>query len=165
MLAHEKIRKSLASKSIGRGKSSTRIVKKPASPPKTSADIDLDNRFAAQYGRMLKKMDDRMELLSSSLLNQIRSIFDNPQSYNLYSEDEQASGLAQAQGSGNKSLPKSKLAQPINSYSDDPQRSRGNPVTKRCQSPISHMTKSASVRSRERPVCEGGTGAWLLGLA
>ena len=31
----------------------------------------------------------------------------------------QASGLAQAQGSDNKSLPKSKLAQPINSYSED----------------------------------------------
>ena len=31
----------------------------------------------------------------------------------------QASGLAQAQGSVNKSFPKSKLAQPINSYSKD----------------------------------------------
>ena len=30
----------------------------------------------------------------------------------------QASGLALAQGSDNKSLPKSKLAQPINSYSE-----------------------------------------------
>ena len=73
-LAHEKIRKSLASNSKGRGKSSTKVVKEPASPPKTSADVDLDNRFAAQYDRMLK-MDDRMELLSSSLLNQIRSFF------------------------------------------------------------------------------------------
>ena len=118
MLAHEKIRKSLVSKSIGRGKSSTRVVKKPASPPKTSADVDLDNRFAVQYGRMLKKMDDRMQLPSSSLLNQIRSIFDNPRSNNLYPEEAQVSGLAQAQGSGNKSLLKSKPAQPIN-YSDD----------------------------------------------
>ena len=60
MLVHEKIHKLLASKSIGRDKSSTKVVKKPASPPKTSADVDLDNRFAAQYGMMLKKMDDRM---------------------------------------------------------------------------------------------------------
>ena len=64
MLAHEKIRKSLASKSKGRGKSSTKVVKKPAPPPKTGADVDLDNRFAAQYDRMLKDMDDRMGLLS-----------------------------------------------------------------------------------------------------
>ena len=35
-------------------------------------------------------MHDRMELLSSSLLNQIRSSFDNPQSNNLYSEDASA---------------------------------------------------------------------------
>ena len=75
--------------SKGRGKSSTKVVKKPASPPKTSADVDLDNRFAAQY-RMLKKLHDRMELLSSSLLYQIRSSFDNPQSNNLYSEDASA---------------------------------------------------------------------------
>ena len=77
----------------------------------------------------------------------------------------QASGLAQVQGSNNKSLPKSKLAQPVHSYSEDASASRGNPVTKRCQSPLSHMTKSASVRSRERLVCEGGTGARLSGLA
>ena len=76
--------------SKGRGKSSTKVVKKPASPPKTSADVDLDNRFAAQYDRMLKKMHDRMELLSSSLLYQIKSSFDNPQSNNLYSEDASA---------------------------------------------------------------------------
>ena len=41
MLVHEKIHKSLASKSIGRVKSSTKVVKKPASPPKTSADVDF----------------------------------------------------------------------------------------------------------------------------
>ena len=76
--------------SKGRGKSSTKVVKKPASPPKTSADVDLDNRFAAQYDRMLKKMHDRMEILSSALLYQIRSSFDNPQSNNLYSEDASA---------------------------------------------------------------------------
>ena len=42
MLVHEKIYKSLASISIGRDKSSTKVVKKPASPLKTSADVDLD---------------------------------------------------------------------------------------------------------------------------
>ena len=36
---------------------------------------------------MLKDMDDRMELLSSLLLGQIRSIFDNVQPNNSYSED------------------------------------------------------------------------------
>ena len=69
MLVHGKISKSLASKSKGRGKSSTKVSKKPASPPSTSASVDLDNRFEAQYDRMLKEMADRMELLSSSLLN------------------------------------------------------------------------------------------------
>ena len=42
MLVHEKILKSLTSTSIGRVNSSTKVVKKPASPPKTSADVDLD---------------------------------------------------------------------------------------------------------------------------
>ena len=41
MVVREKIHKSLASKSIGRDISSTKVVKKPASP-KTSADVDLD---------------------------------------------------------------------------------------------------------------------------
>ena len=107
---------------------------------------------------MLKKMDNRMELLSSSLLYQIRSFFDNPQFNNFFQRTlqrfpgqsgvqtvpeppqphdksvsvrsrerlvceggtgAQASGLANEQGSDNKSLPKSKLAQPINSYSED----------------------------------------------
>ena len=38
MLSHEKIRKSLASKSKGRGKSSSKSIKRPASPPSTSAN-------------------------------------------------------------------------------------------------------------------------------
>ena len=46
--------------------------------------------FAAQYDRMLKNMDDRMELLSSSLLGQIRSMFDNVQPNISYSEDDSA---------------------------------------------------------------------------
>ena len=133
MLAHEKIRKSLASKSKGRGKSSVKGVKKPASPPKTSADVDLNNRFAAQYDRMLKDMDDRMELLSSSLLGQIRSMFGNAQPNTSYSEDASAF-LGQ---SGDQTEP---------------------------ESPQPH-DKSASVRSRERLVCEGGTGARVSGLA
>ena len=83
MLSHEKIRRSLASKSKGRGKSSSKIPKKPASPPSSSANSDLDDRFAAHYGKMVKDMDDRMELLSSSLLGQIKSLLahtrpDNP---------------------------------------------------------------------------------------
>ena len=42
MLVQGKILKSLTSKSIDRVNSSTKVVKKPASPPKTSADVDLD---------------------------------------------------------------------------------------------------------------------------
>ena len=38
-LAHEKIRKSLASNSKGRGKSSTKVVMEPVSPPKTTPQI------------------------------------------------------------------------------------------------------------------------------
>ena len=45
MLVQGKILKSLTSKSIGRVNSSTTVVKKPASPPKTSADVDLDMVF------------------------------------------------------------------------------------------------------------------------
>ena len=90
MLAHEKVRKSLASKSKGRGKSSVKGTKKPASPPKASADVDLDNRFAAHYDRMAKDMDDRMELLSSSLLGQIKSMLANVQPNPSYSEDTSA---------------------------------------------------------------------------
>ena len=58
MLAHEKIRKSLASKSKGRGKSSTnsKSSKKPASPPLTSVPLDIDDRFKEQYDRLVKDM-------------------------------------------------------------------------------------------------------------
>ena len=47
MLAHEKIRKSLASKSKDRGKSSSssKSIKKPASSPSTSVTLDLEDRF------------------------------------------------------------------------------------------------------------------------
>ena len=95
--------------------------------------MDLDNRFAAQYDRMLKDMDNRMELLSSSLLGQIRSLFDNAQSNNSYSED----ALAFPGQSGVQTEPE----------------------------PPQPHDKSASVRSRERLVCEGGMGAWASGLA
>ena len=74
MLYHEKVRKSLASKAKGRGKSTTKPSKKPASPPSTSAEYDLDDRFAAQYDRMVKEMDDRIALLSSSLIGQIQDL-------------------------------------------------------------------------------------------
>ena len=33
-------------------------------PPKTSADVDLDNRFAEQYDRILKKMDRFLTILN-----------------------------------------------------------------------------------------------------
>ena len=133
MLSHEKIRKSLASKSKGRGKSSSKVTKKPASPPSTSANVDLDNRFEAHYDRMLKEMDDRMELLSSSLLHQIRSLFDNPQSNNPYSEDASV-------------FP-------------------GQVDVQTVPEPPQPHDKSVSVRSRERLVCEGGTGAQASSLA
>ena len=76
MLAHEKIRKSLASKSKGRGKSSSnsKSSKKPASPPSTSVPLDIDDRFKEQHDRLVRDMDDRMELLSSSLLDQIKAL-------------------------------------------------------------------------------------------
>ena len=47
MLAHEKICKSLASKSKSRGKSSSnsKSSKKPASPPSTSVPLDIDDRL------------------------------------------------------------------------------------------------------------------------
>ena len=76
MLAHEKIRKSLASKSKGRGKSSSssKSSRKPTSSPSTSVPLDLDDRFEAQHDRMVRDMDERMELLSSSLLDQIKNL-------------------------------------------------------------------------------------------
>ena len=133
MLNHEKIRKSLPSKSKGRGKSSSKVTKKPASPPSTGANVDLDNRFAAHYDRMLKEMDDRMELLSPSVLHQIRSLFDNPRSNDPINED--ASVFPGQTG--------------VHTVPEPPQP----------------HDKSASVRSRERLVCEGGTGAQASGLA
>ena len=133
MLFHEKIRKSLASKSKGRGKSSSKSTKKPASPPSTSAIMDLDDRFEAQHDRMLKEMDDRMELLSSSLLYQIKTLIDNSQSNNPNSKDASAfPGRA--------------------SYHTVPE-------------PPQPQAKTASVRSRESFVSEGGTGARASGLA
>ena len=75
MLAHEKIRKSLASKSKGRGNSSaSKSSKKPASSPSTSVPLDLDDRFEAQHDRLVRDMNERMELLSSSLLDQIKNL-------------------------------------------------------------------------------------------
>ena len=74
MLCLEKIRRSLASKAKGRGKNSYKTSKKTASPPSTSASYDLDDRFAAQYNRMVKEMDDKMHLFSSSILGQIKDL-------------------------------------------------------------------------------------------
>ena len=49
--------------------------KVPASPPKTSADVDLVTRFAAQYEQISHDIDIKMDQLSSSLLGQISSLF------------------------------------------------------------------------------------------
>ena len=90
MLAHEKYRKSLASKSKGRGKSSSRSTKVPASPPKTSADVDLETRFAAQYEQISHDIEVKMDQLSS-LLGQNSSLFDQLHHPNpLVSEDTSA---------------------------------------------------------------------------
>ena len=81
MLAHEKIRKSLASKNKGRGKSSSsssKSSKKPASPPSTRVPVDIDDRLREQHDSLVKEMDDRMELLSSSLLDQIKALIGGP---------------------------------------------------------------------------------------
>ena len=95
MLSHEKVRKSLASKAKGRGKSTTKTSSKTASPPSTSADRDLDDRFAAQYDRMVKDLDDRMALLSSSLVGQIKDLIahDRPDDPN-YQNDSVLPGQA-----------------------------------------------------------------------
>ena len=91
MLAHEKYRKSFASKSKGRGKNSSKSTKVPASPPKTSADVDLETRFEAQYEQISHDIDIKMDQLSSSLLGQIGSLFDQLHHPNpLVSEDTSA---------------------------------------------------------------------------
>ena len=133
MLAHEKIRKSLASKSKGRGKSSSsKSNKKPASSPSTSVTLDLEDRFEAQHDRMLREMDERMDLLSSSLLGQIKNLI-GFQTSNPNSNDASAF-LGRA------------------SYHTVPE-------------PPQPQTKTASVRSRESLVSEGGTGARAVGVA
>ena len=60
----------------------------------------------------------------------------------------QASGLAQAQGSDNKSLPKSKLAQPINSYSEDASAFLGQSGDQTVPEPSQPHDK---IREREEP--------------
>ena len=91
MLAHEKYRKSLASKSKGRGKNSNKSSKVPASPPKTSANVDLETRFEAQYEQISHDIDIKMDQLSLSLLGQISSLFDQLHHPNpLVSEDTSA---------------------------------------------------------------------------
>ena len=97
--------------------------------------MDLDDRFEAQHDRVLKEMDDRMELLSSSLLYQIKNLIDNSQSNNPTSKDASAF-LGRA------------------SYHTVPEPPQPQP-----------QAKTASVRSRESLVSEGGTGARVSGLA
>ena len=59
-----------------------------------------------------------------------------------------ASGLARAQGSGNESLPKSKLAQPINSYSEDASAFPGQSGDQTVPEPPQPHDK---IREREEP--------------
>ena len=96
MLAHEKIRKSLASRNKGRGKSSSsnsKSSKKPASPPSTSVPLDIDDRLKEQHDSLVKEMDDRMELLSSSLLSQIKALIGGPDSQS-FDHDRVAHGAS-----------------------------------------------------------------------
>ena len=60
----------------------------------------------------------------------------------------QVSGLAQAQGSDNKSLPKSKLAHPINSYSEDASAFPGQSGDQTVPEPSQPHDK---IREREKP--------------
>ena len=91
MLAHEKYRKSLASKAKGRGKNSNKSSKVPASPPKASANVELETHFAAQYEQIFHDINIKMDQLSSSLLGQISSLFDQLNHPNpLVSEDTSA---------------------------------------------------------------------------
>ena len=138
MLAHEKIRKSLASKSKGRGKSSSKSNKKPASSPSTSVTLDLEDRFEAQHNRMLREMDERMELLSSSLLGQIKNLI----------------GFQDFNPNPN-----------ANPNSHDALVFPGRASYHTVPEPPQPQTKTASVRSRESLVSEGGTGAWAAGVA
>ena len=60
----------------------------------------------------------------------------------------QVSGLAQEQGSDNESLPKSKLAQPINSYSEDASAFPGQSGDQTVPEPPQPHDK---IREREEP--------------
>ena len=58
---------------------------------KTSADVDLETRFAAQYEQISHDIDIKMDQLSSSLLGQISSLFEQFNHPNpLVSEDTSA---------------------------------------------------------------------------
>ena len=139
MLAHEKVCKSLASKSKGRGKSSSsKSNNKPASSPSTSVPLDLDDRFEAQHDRMLRDMDERMELLSSSLLGQIKNLIGFQDSNHNPSANPNSHDASAFPGRA--------------SYHTVPE-------------PPQPQTKTASVRSRESLVSEGGTGARAAGVA
>ena len=141
MLAHEKIRKSLASKSKGRGKSSSsKSNKKPASSPSTSVTLDLEDRFEAQHDRMLREMDERRELLSSSLLGQIKNLI----------------GFQDSNPNPNANT---------NPNSHDASAFPGRASYHTVPEPPQPQTKSASVRSSESLVSEGGTGARAAGVA
>ena len=54
------------------------LARKPASPPSTSVPLDIDDRLREQHDSLVKEMDDRMDLLSSSLLSQIKALIGGP---------------------------------------------------------------------------------------
>ena len=100
--------------------------------------LDLEDRFEAQHDRMLREMDERMELLSSSLLGQIKNLI----------------GFQDSNPNPN-SNPNSRDASAF------PGRASYHTVPE----PPQPQTKTASVRSRESLVSEGGTGARAAGVA
>ena len=119
--------------SKGRGKSSTKVVKKPASPPKTSADVDLDNGFAAQCDRMLGRC-----MIGWNFYLRLYYV---------------------------RLDPVLTILNLITYIQRTLQRFLGQSGVQTVPEPPQPHDKSASVRSRERLVCEGGTGARLSGLA
>ena len=70
MNAYVKVRKTLTSKAKGKGKSSSKISK-ASSPPQSSADKELEARFAAQYSKLSSDLDSKFSHLSDSLINQV----------------------------------------------------------------------------------------------
>ena len=100
--------------------------------------LDLEDRFEAQHDRMLREMNERMELLSSSLLGQIKNLI----------------GFQDSNPNPNPNP---------NSHDDSAFPGRASYHT--VPEPPQPQPKTASVRRRESLVSEGGTGAQAAGVA